>query len=45
MDKYILYPPIPGQLEDKVRASQGPGCDRPDPVAKSQGSRLLIRPF
>lgn len=45
MDKYILKPPIPSQLEDKARASQGPGCDGPDPVAKSQGSSLLIQPF
>lgn len=33
-----------GQLEDKVRSSQGPGHARPDPVASSQGARLLIQP-
>lgn len=34
-----------GQLEDKVRARQGPGHARPDPVANSQGAKLLIQPF
>lgn len=50
MDKHILKPPIPGQLEDKVRVSQGPECDGltlwpspKDPDCRFSRSELLAR--